>query len=123
MGSAAFHYRASPPLGPARLQVWAILPPRALLPATNCNPRLRSPAAPQCPQSCYGVPELPDQGDMWLCRACELKEEGKAAPQCCLCPVAGGALKPTTIPGLWCHAACLQWIPEVGGCDVGGVGS
>ena len=65
-------------------------------------------------QSCYGVPELPDQGDMWLCRACELKEEGKPAPQCCLCPVAGGALKPTTIPGLWCHAACLQWIPEVG---------
>lgn len=65
-------------------------------------------------QSCYGVPELPDQGDMWLCRACELKEEGKPAPQCCLCPVAGGALKPTTVPGLWCHAACLQWIPEVG---------
>lgn len=69
-------------------------------------------------QSCYGVPELPDQGDMWLCRACELKEEGKPAPQCCLCPVAGGALKPTTVPGLWCHAACLQWIPEV--CAPGG---
>lgn len=51
--------------------------------------------------------------DMWLCRACELREEGKPPPQCCLCPVAGGALKPTTISGLWCHAACLQWIPEV----------
>lgn len=50
---------------------------------------------------------------MWLCRACELKEEGKPPPQCCLCPVAGGALKPTTIPGLWAHAACMQWIPEV----------
>jgi PHD-zinc-finger like domain len=51
--------------------------------------------------------------DMWLCRACELKEEGRPPPQCCLCPVAGGALKPTTIPGLWAHAACMQWIPEV----------
>jgi NuA3 HAT complex component NTO1 len=20
-------------------------------------------------QSCYGVPELPDEGDMWLCRS------------------------------------------------------
>ncbi len=50
---------------------------------------------------------------MWLCRACELKEEGRPPPQCCLCPVAGGALKPTTLPGLWAHAACMQWIPEV----------
>jgi PHD-zinc-finger like domain len=51
--------------------------------------------------------------DMWLCRACELKEEGRPPPQCCLCPVAGGALKPTTVAGLWAHAACMQWIPEV----------
>eukprot|EP00891_Asterochloris_glomerata_P002152 jgi/Astpho2/2152/fgenesh1_pg.00040_%23_10_t len=68
-------------------------------------------------QSCYGVPELPGQEDMWMCRACELKEEG-TQPQCCLCPVEGGALKPTTIPGLWCHAACMQWIPEVAVEDV-----
>ena len=33
--------------------------------------------------------------------------------QCCVCPVAGGALKQTTVRGLWCHSACLQWIPEV----------
>lgn len=33
--------------------------------------------------------------------------------QCCVCPVVGGALKPTTMQGLWCHSACLQWIPEV----------
>ena len=64
-------------------------------------------------QSCYGVQEVPGVEDMWLCRACELREEGRAAPQCCLCPVAGGALKPTTMQGIWCHAACLQWIPEV----------
>lgn len=64
-------------------------------------------------QSCYGVQEVPGVEDMWLCRACELREEGRPLPQCCLCPVAGGALKPTNISGLWCHAACLQWIPEV----------
>lgn len=28
--------------------------------------------------------------------------------------MSGGALKPTTLPGgQWCHAACMQWIPEV----------
>ena len=36
--------------------------------------------------------------------------------QCCVCPVAGGALKPTNMRGLWCHSACMQWIPEVGSC-------
>lgn len=46
-------------------------------------------------------------------RACELKEPGAAEPQCCLCPMAGGGLKPTTLQGLWAHAACMQWIPEV----------
>ena len=44
---------------------------------------------------------------------CVLQEEGGKAPQCCLCPVSGGALKRTTDDGLWCHAACMQWIPEV----------
>ena len=44
-----------------------------------------------------------------------LQEEDKPPPQCCLCPVTGGALKPTTEDGLWCHAACMQWIPEVRG--------
>ncbi len=29
----------------------------------------------------------------------------------------GGALKPTTISGLWAHAACMQWIPEVTAVD------
>ena len=40
-------------------------------------------------------------------------QDDSKAPQCCLCPIEGGALKPTTEPGLWCHATCLQWIPEV----------
>lgn len=132
------------------------------------------PLPPPLLQSCYGVMELPGPDEMWLCRACELKEEGGPAPQvacccarcghgmhplgswegetaaaammrlttatpghaaqaltyiklssparpcnpsrqCCVCPCAGGALKPTTIRGLWCHSACQQWIPEVGG--------
>ena len=64
-------------------------------------------------QSCYGVHELPGLDDMWLCRACELREPGAPEPQCCLCPVAGGALKPATVPGVWCHVACMMWIPEV----------
>lgn len=64
-------------------------------------------------QSCYGIMELPGPDQMWLCRACELREEGRPPPQCCVCPVTGGALKPTTIQGVWCHSACMQWIPEV----------
>ena len=46
------------------------------------------------------------------------QEEGGRAPQCSLCPVSGGALKPATTPGLWCHATCMQWIPEVSVEDV-----
>lgn len=42
------------------------------------------------------------------------------APQCCVCPVMGGALKPTTIRGVWCHSACMQWIPGVRGGRLGG---
>lgn len=64
-------------------------------------------------QSCYGVPEAPGMEDVWMCRACELREQGAPDPACCLCPVQGGGLKPTTLPGLWCHAACMQCIPEV----------
>ncbi|KAG1679268.1 hypothetical protein FOA52_009298 [Chlamydomonas sp. UWO 241] len=68
-------------------------------------------------QSCYGISELPDVDEMWMCRPCELHEKGQRTPQCCLCPVTGGALKPATIPGLWVHAACMQWIPEVQASD------
>uniref|UniRef100_A0A7S3R019 PHD-type domain-containing protein n=1 Tax=Dunaliella tertiolecta TaxID=3047 RepID=A0A7S3R019_DUNTE len=68
-----------------------------------------------CHQSCYGIPEVPGPDDIWLCRTCELKEKGEDdVKQCCLCPIVGGALKPTTLEGgQWCHAACMQWIPEV----------
>ena len=30
---------------------------------------------------------------------------------CSLCPVRGGALKPTD-DGRWCHIVCAIWIPE-----------
>ena len=32
-------------------------------------------------QSCYGIMELPGPDQMWLCSACEQKEEGKPGPQ------------------------------------------
>ena len=47
---------------------------------------------------------------------CDPQDDSKA-PQCCLCPIEGGALKPTTEPGLWCHATCMHWIPEVSAVD------
>lgn len=59
-------------------------------------------------QSCYGVRDLPKMEDKWVCRACEAVLEGKPRPHCAVCPVEGGALKPTTLPGLWCHVACMQ---------------
>ena len=70
-------------------------------------------------QSCYGIPEIPDDAVGWLCAACE--HTGgvvSETPLCCLCPVEGGALKPTTKPGRWCHSACCQWIPETTVLDV-----
>ena len=47
-----------------------------------------------------------------------VQEQDKVPPQCCLCPVSGGALKPAEDDDLWCHAACMQWIPEVSVKDV-----
>lgn len=36
---------------------------------------------------------------------------GVGSGECCLCPVKGGALKPTD-DGRWCHLVCAIWIPE-----------
>ena len=57
---------------------------------------------------CYGVAHPPD-GSPWACAACDLRLP--APPPCALCPVVGGAMKPTTC-GKWAHVACAQWIPE-----------
>ncbi|KAL0406699.1 UNVERIFIED_CONTAM: Peregrin [Sesamum latifolium] len=68
--------------------------------------------------TCYGHPftkGIPE-GD-WFCAQClESKSvrssASKAQFSCCLCPVSGGALKPTT-DGRWAHLVCAIYVPEV----------
>lgn len=60
-------------------------------------------------QECYGVRNTLDFAS-WVCRACETPEVEK---ECCLCPVKGGALKPTDIEALWVHVACAWFRPEI----------
>ncbi|KAL6557137.1 hypothetical protein OROMI_017487 [Orobanche minor] len=60
-------------------------------------------------QECYGVRSSQDFA-LWVCRACETPEIKK---ECCLCPVKGGALKPTEIDALWVHVTCAWFQPEV----------
>jgi len=59
--------------------------------------------------ACYGIKE-PPKGNLWLCNVCDLGL-GKSPPACALCPVLGGAMKPTTC-GRWVHVLCAMWIPE-----------
>ncbi|KAI3459724.1 hypothetical protein Pfo_016387 [Paulownia fortunei] len=58
---------------------------------------------------CYGELE-PTGGVLWLCNLCRPGAPA-SPPPCCLCPVVGGAMKPTT-DGRWAHLACAIWIPE-----------
>ncbi|XP_038884706.1 histone-lysine N-methyltransferase ATX2-like [Benincasa hispida] len=58
---------------------------------------------------CYGELE-PVDGVIWLCNLCR-PGSPDCPPPCCLCPVIGGAMKPTT-DGRWAHLACAIWIPE-----------
>lgn len=58
---------------------------------------------------CYGELE-PVDGVLWLCNLCR-PGAPDTPPPCCLCPVIGGAMKPTT-DGRWAHLACAIWIPE-----------
>lgn len=58
---------------------------------------------------CYGELE-PQDGVLWLCNLCR-PGAPQLPPACCLCPVTGGAMKPTT-DGRWAHLACAIWIPE-----------
>lgn len=62
---------------------------------------------------CYGEHE-PVNGVLWLCNLCR---SGAPPPPCCLCPLIGGAMKPTT-DGRWAHLACAMWIPETCLADV-----
>lgn len=58
---------------------------------------------------CYGELKQLD-GGLWLCNLCR-PGAPRVSPKCCLCPVTGGAMKPTT-DGRWAHLACAIWVPE-----------
>lgn len=61
-------------------------------------------------QECYGAKSVQDFTS-WVCRACESPDVKR---ECCLCPVQGGALKPTDVGMLWVHVTCAWFRPEVG---------
>ncbi|KAG9453627.1 hypothetical protein H6P81_006531 [Aristolochia fimbriata] len=60
-------------------------------------------------QECYGARSVRNFTS-WVCRACEVPDVKR---ECCLCPVKGGALKPTDIDSLWVHVTCAWFQPEV----------
>ncbi|KAI3783570.1 hypothetical protein L1987_42654 [Smallanthus sonchifolius] len=60
-------------------------------------------------QECYGARNVQDFTS-WVCRSCETPDIER---ECCLCPVKGGALKPTDVAPLWVHVTCAWFRPEV----------
>ncbi|PIA34694.1 hypothetical protein AQUCO_03700166v1 [Aquilegia coerulea] len=60
-------------------------------------------------QECYGAKNVKDFTS-WVCRACEKPDIRR---ECCLCPVKGGALKPSDVDKLWVHVTCAWYQPEV----------
>ncbi|KAL2226964.1 UNVERIFIED_CONTAM: Histone-lysine N-methyltransferase ATX5 [Sesamum indicum] len=60
-------------------------------------------------QECYGARNVRDFTS-WVCKACETPDIER---ECCLCPVKGGALKPTDVAPLWVHVTCAWFQPEV----------
>ncbi|XP_050223367.1 histone-lysine N-methyltransferase ATX4 isoform X2 [Mercurialis annua] len=60
-------------------------------------------------QECYGARHVRDF-TAWVCKACETPDVKR---ECCLCPVKGGALKPTDVETLWVHVTCAWFQPEV----------
>ncbi|KAK7293769.1 hypothetical protein RJT34_16642 [Clitoria ternatea] len=60
-------------------------------------------------QECYGARNVRDFTS-WVCKACETPDIER---ECCLCPVKGGALKPTDVDTLWVHVTCAWFRPEV----------
>ncbi|XP_061357086.1 histone-lysine N-methyltransferase ATX3-like [Gastrolobium bilobum] len=60
-------------------------------------------------QECYGAKSVQDF-TTWVCRVCETPDVER---ECCLCPVKGGALKPTDVEMLWVHVTCAWFRPEV----------
>ncbi|XP_071698937.1 uncharacterized protein [Rutidosis leptorrhynchoides] len=69
--------------------------------------------------TCYGDPLTKGvpEGD-WFCSQCQITKKDKTLSlSCTLCPIKGGALKPTTKDGVWAHIVCALFIPEVFFCD------
>ncbi|KAL5719182.1 hypothetical protein ACHQM5_011996 [Ranunculus cassubicifolius] len=60
-------------------------------------------------QECYGARKIKDLTS-WVCRACE---KPNVQRECCLCPVKGGALKPSDVDNLWVHVTCAWYQPDV----------
>ncbi|KAF3595536.1 hypothetical protein DY000_02027437 [Brassica cretica] len=60
-------------------------------------------------QECYGARHIHDFTS-WVCKACQ---KPSIKRDCCLCPVKGGALKPTDVETLWVHVTCAWFQPEV----------
>ncbi|XP_022141146.1 histone-lysine N-methyltransferase ATX4 [Momordica charantia] len=60
-------------------------------------------------QECYGARNVRDFTS-WVCKVCETPDVKR---ECCLCPVKGGALKPTDVDTLWVHVTCAWFRPEV----------
>ncbi|KAL1329214.1 histone-lysine N-methyltransferase ATX3 isoform X2 [Arachis ipaensis] len=60
-------------------------------------------------QECYGAKNVQDFTS-WVCRVCETPDVER---DCCLCPVKGGALKPTDVEMLWVHVTCAWFQPQV----------
>ncbi|XP_024971078.1 histone-lysine N-methyltransferase ATX4-like isoform X1 [Cynara cardunculus var. scolymus] len=60
-------------------------------------------------QECYGARNVQDFTS-WVCRSCETPDVER---ECCLCPVKGGAMKPTDVEPLWVHVTCAWFRPEV----------
>ncbi|MCO5602839.1 hypothetical protein L7F22_056978 [Adiantum nelumboides] len=58
-------------------------------------------------EECYGKRAT---NGFFICRLCENPD---VEHECCLCPVKGGALKPSTIYGFWVHITCAWFIEEV----------
>ena len=69
--------------------------------------------------ACYGIKSAP-KGQLWLCNVCDLGLQA-CPPACVVCPVVGGAMKPTTkVKGAvrFIHTACSIWTPETTILDV-----
>eukprot|EP00899_Mesostigma_viride_P027997 jgi/Mesvir1/8382/Mv12628-RA.2 len=62
-------------------------------------------------EECYVTKRDPETGTH-LCTVCAMGPDARPTDvQCCLCPVQGGALKPTD-DGRWAHVMCGLWVPE-----------